>query len=295
MAIKSIKNGTRSISMLVGNAAYDPTVLVEYLVIAGGGAGSLYSGADAHTGGGGAGGYRCSVVGESSGGGASAETRFSASRGTTYTVTVGAGGAGVKNQEGNSGSNSVFGSITSIGGGGGGFYNTSGAVGGSGGGAGTYNTNRTGAAGTANQGYAGGNSLASVRSGGGGGAGGVGSTTGGSSLSSSITTTSVARAGGGGGESTSGGFAGGGGGATAGNVGNTSASATANTGSGSGGVYQYDVAPPAGNSGNGGSGVVILRFPDTYTAAASTTGSPTITTTGGYRIYTYTGSGSITF
>jgi hypothetical protein len=40
---------------------------------------------------------------------------------------------------------------------------------------------------------------------------------------------------------------------------------------------------------------VILRYPDTYTAAASTTGSPTYTVSGGYRIYTFTGSGSITF
>jgi hypothetical protein len=29
--------------------------------------------------------------------------------------------------------------------------------------------------------------------------------------------------------------------------------------------------------------------------AATTTGSPTITVSGGYRIYTFTGSGSITF
>jgi hypothetical protein len=40
---------------------------------------------------------------------------------------------------------------------------------------------------------------------------------------------------------------------------------------------------------------VVIRYPDTNIAAASTTGSPTITVTGGYRIYTWTSSGSITF
>jgi hypothetical protein len=52
------------------------------------------------------------------------------------------------------------------------------------------------------------------------------------------------------------------------------------------------------NSGagmNGGSGVAIIRYADTYGAASATTGSPTINVTGGYRIYTWTSSGSITF
>jgi hypothetical protein len=47
--------------------------------------------------------------------------------------------------------------------------------------------------------------------------------------------------------------------------------------------------------GNGGSGFVCIRYADTYPLATLTTGSPTITTSGGYRIYQWTGSGSITF
>jgi hypothetical protein len=41
--------------------------------------------------------------------------------------------------------------------------------------------------------------------------------------------------------------------------------------------------------------VVIIRYPNTYKDAASTTGSPTFTNTGGYKIYKWTGNGSITF
>jgi hypothetical protein len=40
---------------------------------------------------------------------------------------------------------------------------------------------------------------------------------------------------------------------------------------------------------------VIIRYADTAPAATATTGSPTITVTGGYRIYKFTGTGSITF
>jgi hypothetical protein len=47
--------------------------------------------------------------------------------------------------------------------------------------------------------------------------------------------------------------------------------------------------------GGGGSGIVIIRYADTFPLAASTTGSPTQTTTGGKHIYKFTGSGSITF
>jgi hypothetical protein len=40
---------------------------------------------------------------------------------------------------------------------------------------------------------------------------------------------------------------------------------------------------------------VKIRYADTYSNAASTTGSPTLVTSGGYKTYTWTGSGSITF
>jgi hypothetical protein len=49
-----------------------------------------------------------------------------------------------------------------------------------------------------------------------------------------------------------------------------------------------------GPAGAGGSGVVILRYSDSLPAAASVTGG-TLSTDGGYRRYTFNGSGSITF
>jgi hypothetical protein len=52
-----------------------------------------------------------------------------------------------------------------------------------------------------------------------------------------------------------------------------------------------------GGGGAGGSGVVILAYSDIYPEATSTTGSPTYSaiSRSGYRVYTFTGSGSITF
>jgi hypothetical protein len=63
-----------------------------------------------------------------------------------------------------------------------------------------------------------------------------------------------------------------------------------NTGSGGGGARAG-----AGSGASGGSGIVIIRYLDSFNLATTTTGSPTVATTGGYRIYTFTATGSITF
>jgi hypothetical protein len=41
--------------------------------------------------------------------------------------------------------------------------------------------------------------------------------------------------------------------------------------------------------------VVVIRYPDTFGSAIATTGNPTFTNSGGYKTYTFTGAGSITF
>ena len=246
---------------------------VEYLVIAGGGG----VGSRRHAGGGGAGGYRSSVSGESSGGGASAETALSLATGN-HTVTIGAGGAsspdtfnsnsGVQN-----GSNSVFSSITSLGGGWGSTYNGgNGASGGSGGGAGARNASAaSGGSGTSGQGYAGGNGQPNTGSGGGGGGGGAGAAgqnggisgenggNGGTGVQSSINGTATYRAGGGGGAGSTSATPGSGGSGGGGNGANSSSgtpqSGTANTGGGAGaggGEVNYGQ--------QGGSGIVIVRY-----------------------------------
>ncbi len=257
-----------------GTFTPNQSLTCDYLVVAGGGAGSGDIG-----GAGGAGGLR-STVG-ATGGGGSLESPISVTA-QAYAITVGAGGAGVgptTNSPGSNGSNSVFSTITATGGGGGGpnTNNTTGIgnTGGSGGGAGEGESNR--AAGTANQGYAGGaaSNASAYGTGGGGGAGAVGAdgttTAAGNggigvaiSALATVTKTGVngyyAGGGGGSAHTTSASTFGTGGLGGGGNGGyyNTSTLATpgiANTGGGAGGGAANTGVTPAG-----GSGIVIVRY-----------------------------------
>lgn len=233
------------------------TPAVNYLVVAGGGGGGS--------------------VNSGSGAGGLLQGNIPVANGSSITVTVGAGGSGGAN-----GSNSVFGSITATGGGvGGGNPTPVAASGGSGGG--SYTASNPIGQGISGQGNAGG--IGNTTSGGGGGgAGTVGINAtannggaGGAGSASDISGTRTTYAGGGGGAGSSAGGAGGAGGGGAGGVGSSTAG-TANTGGGGGGAYSAAASA-------GGSGIVIISYPDTYAAAASTTGSPTVSTSGSGSVY----------
>lgn len=105
-----------------------------------------------------------------------------------------------------------------------------------------------------------------------------------------------AYAGGGGAAGYTGTASGGGAGAGNGGFGNGgNASANSGSGGGAGGAGYGNNSGTTGNGGNGGSGIALLRYSDTVADATSTTGSPTLYTTGGYKYYKFTGDGSITF
>lgn len=271
------------------------TFTTEFLVVAGGG-GSGRTGY--YGGGGGGGGFRTSISADGNGGGQSADSAITVNIGSAnlYTVTVGEGGdAPSDNSEGSNGGDSVFSTITAKGGGGGGGVspNDDGIDGGSGGGAyGWDNATNGGAALTSPvvHGYAGASTTAGtdLGGGGGGGAGGAGQWTssvtggtGGAPLDSTITGTSVY-------------YAGGGGGARGwnGSYGVDHANSRAVANSGDGGTANV-------NSGNGRSGIVILKYPDTYTlnkAAGHTTSELNVASGAGYKRTTFTGgTGNIYF
>jgi len=262
---------------------------VSYLIAAGGGGGCTQ-----HGGGGGAGGLLTGTV--------------TLIPGTTYTVTVGAGGAGVpsasaQGQVGTQGaSSSLTGLTTAIGGGGGAGYNAGGGVsggsGGSGGGGGTSESSAgAGGSGTSGQGNAGGQGQGNAnpyKGGGGGGAGSVGGNgtgsplvagVGGDGLASSITGTSTYYSGGGGGGSYGGASQTGAGGLGGGGTGGwqttiNPTAGTTNTGGGGGGAGSSAVT-----GGSGGSGIVIIRYLGPQRASGGT-----ITSSGGYTIHTFTSS-----
>lgn len=266
-----------------------PLLQFQYLVVAGGGGGGQQCG-----GGGGAGGLLYS-------------SSYAVPQGTTLNIIVGAGGA-----TDTPGSNSSFGSITCIGGGGGGIFfrydlATAGGDGGSGGGGASiyYDGLRLGGTGVPGQGNAGGdngngwnNTGRSYVSGGGGGAGAVGNNAvtgqaGNGGIGLQYFGNYYAGGGGGGVIRESGnperGFGGLGGGGDGGKPSVTATSGTTNTGGGGGGAGQGQLV-----AGNGGSGVVIIKYINTLNQA-TTTGNPNFSNVGGFYTYTFTGSGSITF
>ena len=274
---------------------------IDYLVIGGGGGAS--------SGGGGAGAllYRTGV---------------NSDNGTVWTATVGAGGAGgaYNTTDASAGSDSTLasndGSFATVTAGGGGYGGStdnssqfhggngrastgasltsgigSGGGGGAGDGRGTLNGSASGYAGGGN----GGNTGSPYYAAGGGGAGAAGSNAtgsyggaGGTGATNSITGSSTAYAGGGGGASHLAGTPGSGGNGGGGNgVNGTGQAGTANTGGGGGGSVSSNVG------GAGGSGVVILRVP-TANYTGTTTGSPTVTTDGSYKVITFTSNGTYT-
>ena len=263
---------------------------VDVLVVGGGGGG----GASPHGGGGGAGG----VVYESD---------YSVTAGQTISVSVGAGGNGPTGPtsspwqdsetslRGRNGENSSFGSLVALGGGGGGRHEgLAGKDGGSGGGAGCYDASGGNAQqpGSASGGYGsdGGSNSGGSGAGGGGGANGVGADGTGSAggdggagrYYGDIFGDSYGDngyfAGGGGGSMYGGsnaGSGGNGGGGAGGDTDSQAQDAQANTGGGGGGAERYN----SGDAGDGGSGIVLVRYKDpqsvkVYTKVTSDNSTP---------------------
>ena len=271
-----------------------PSYTADVLVVAGGGGGSSGTG----SGGSGAGGYL--------------EGTMTLYEGTSYTATVGGGGTGSsRNPNANSlgavGTNSSFNSATAQGGGVGSFNGNNGINGGSGGGGGGAGVNGSGRVGTDatqgnDQGLTGygndGNDSyehGAYGGSGGGGAGQVGQyPDGGNGRQWSIDSTTYAGGGGGGREQAGDRGAGGtGGGGTGGGVNTTTdSSGGTNLGGGAGGSGG-GTASGAGVNNNGGSGIIKLRVL-TSKYSGTTSGSPTITTSGSHTFITFTGSGSYT-
>jgi hypothetical protein len=284
-----------------------PSYLVEYLVIAGGGSGGVYTASTGYVSGNPG---TASVFASITASGGGAGTAYS---GSTANRNGGSGGGGGSS----GGDNNTAGSGTSGQGfaGGTGQYANNVYQGGGGGGAGAAGGNASGT--TAGSG---GNGLSSsitgsavTRAGGGGGGayGGIYGGTGGSGGSggggagngngaiSGVAGTVNTGSGGGAGNTVGAGHGGGGAGGYRNSVvgelsgGNSSAEAVLSVNSG--GVYTVTVgaggaAVGSGTiSGAGGSGIVIVRYSGPERASGGT-----ITSSGGYTIHTFTSSGTFT-
>lgn len=302
MAIKTISKS----SLLNQNKisfARQLEIPCELLLIGGGGPGK--------SGGGGAGGvlYYGTETPNTSGSKVANGTSIIFKNGK-YNISIGSGGAGGQLTTGtNSTLNGPGISLTAFGGGGSQNTDVSGPfswqTGGSGGGGGRSSTAtpQYGGQGYAGQGYNGGTCTQKTYpypGAGGGGAASVGAANNGSipgsggvgvgyTISGSLTYYAGGGGGGGGDDGSAGGAAIGYATTAGGTLSGTGQSGSANTGSGGGGQ-----GAGGANGGSGGSGIAIIRHLDTY-PIATTTGSPTVTTSGGYRIYIFTGNGSITF
>ena len=260
---------------------------IDYLIVAGGGGGGTADNETEGGGGGGAGGLRTGTE------------RLNIGAGVLISVGaagIGTGGTGFL-APGTPGGQSRVGSILAAGGGGGGQARDGDNAGDGGSGGGGASRNTEGGLGNVPatdppQGFNG--RLGSGNDGGGGGgAGGVGVGSvyiAGVGVSSSISGSPVTYATGGqGGRGT-----------------NSSGSVvgTANTGQGGGGGVASGESPGGaqrmGPGKNGGSGVVIIKYPDAY-PALSFAGAPGLVSdapivSGGYRTYRFTsGSGTISF
>ena len=266
------------------------TGFVQLLLVGGGGGGG-------RTGGGG-------------GGGAVVNTYAYVVATSSYTITVGQGGAGATADGvlGVNGTSSIFTTlsgnvnISAIGGGGGGSYGINGGNGGSGGGAGATDAGYAyggtglinGSGGTNYNGGGGGaigtTVFTSRIAGGGGGAGAAGSSgttsvggNGGNGIISNISGTSTYYAGGGGGIAQASGFGGsqtpgtgglGGGGNAAASGG---VAGSVNTGGGGGG-FVGGVTGGTAAGGQGGSGIVFVQFPS-YSVFTLTPNIPSVSGT----------------
>jgi len=277
---------------------------VDYLIVGGGGAGASGFGG-VQGGGGGGGGFITSLSG-GSGGGSSSEPSFTLTVGTQYAVTVGSGAANVYTLSSSTptsgGDSSVFNGVTALGGGSSRSYTSGNARASAGspnyasGGGGTYTGgpggSYPGSSSPSYRGYGGGNGSAAVfYGGGGGGAGGPGSNTvGGAGKLNAITGNSSLSYSGGAGANGYGNPRGGAGQSS--QSGGNGISGAANTGGGGGGgLYN------SGYGADGGSGVVILRYPAGYTATSTLTYTDAPVTGSTDRVIAITGvgTGTVTF